>query len=158
MAKKTVDTASEQPAPQESSIPTHQLIDALMQAINATKPVQNKTMFTRKPNTPWTPKDGSPMPIMKRVYMQHGQPMERVSAEDIVLLNQLKPGKYCDGYVTVTRRKDKAIDIDYPIRTRPQLLKLSSMGITSTTQLLQRIVDEAKNPKAYKSAEELEDL
>lgn len=132
------------------------LADAFVEAIERTRPPEKKTVFTRKENTPWTPKDGSPKLKMKRKFYHHGIAItDNVSNEEIALLNQLKPGAYCDGYVRVTLRKDRGIDIDHPIRTASQRLKLvHNYGIRSFAELLQRIVDERANPTKYRKPED----
>ncbi len=133
-----------------------ELADALVAAIQATKPVEKKTVFTRVKNTPWTPKDGSPRAKLKRKMYQHGLPITtRVTNEEIELLNKLKPGRYCDGNVTVTKRKDKGLDIDYKIRTAAQRLKLVNLvGHRNFKELLERIVLEQANPKKYDTDED----
>lgn len=132
------------------------MADAFVSAIERTRPPEKKTVFTRKKNTPWTPKDGSPKLKMKRVFYQHGIPLgENVDNETIALLNQLKPGHYCDGYVRVTLRKDRGIDISYPVRTASQRLRLvNSYGVRSFAELLQRVIDERSNPSKYRKPED----
>ncbi len=132
------------------------LADAFVQAIERTRPPQKKTVADRKPQTPWTPADGSPKLKMKRKFYHHGLLVdERVGNAEIALLNQLKPGHYCDGYVRVTLRKDRGIDIDYPIRTSSQRLRLiNQYGIRSFQELLQRLVDEKSNPTKYRKPED----
>ena len=132
------------------------MADAFVEAIERTRPPEKKTVFTRKEDTPWTPKDGSPKLKMKRKFYHHGIIIgDNVTNEDIALLNQLKPGHYCDGYVRVTLRKDRGIDIDHPIRTASQRLKLvNQYGVRSFTELLQRVVDEKNNPTKYRKPED----
>jgi hypothetical protein len=132
------------------------LADAFVNAIERTKPVEKKTSANRKKRTPWTPKDGTPKLKMKRVFYHHGIPLgENVSNEEIALLNQLKPGHYCEGFVRVTLRKDRGIDVDHPVRTASQRLKLvNTYGIRSFGELLQRIIDERANPSKYRKPED----
>lgn len=136
------------------------LVNALVQAINQTKPVEKRNALNRKPGDPWQPKDGSKKLKLKRKIYQHAIPIDpdMETNETIELLNQLKPGSYCDGWVSVKRRRDKGIDIDYPIKTASQRLKLvSGFGITNFHTLVQRLVDEGNSPKAYKVPEDQED-
>lgn len=113
-----------------------------------------KTAFEKKSRTPWNP-TGGPRPRLKRKIYHHGmligdpsEPTNRLTNEEIELFNQLKPGSYCKGYVTVRRLRNKGIDIDYPIRTNAHKIRLmSEFGITSFAQLLQRCIDEAAKPK-----------
>ena len=132
------------------------LADAFVNAIERTRPPEKKTVATRKKLTPWTPTDGSPKLKMKRKFYHHGIPLgENVSNEEITLLNQVKPGHYCEGYVRVTLRKDRGIDIDHPVRTASQRLKLvNQYGIRSFSELLQRCIDEKNNPTKYRKPED----
>jgi hypothetical protein len=88
----------------------------------------------------------------------HGIPLTtRISNEEIELLNKVKPGMYLDGFVKVYKRKDQGIDIDYPVKTNSQRLRLSNQyGITSFEGLLKRIVDEGLNPQNYKKTDDLD--
>ncbi len=135
-----------------------ELADALRTAIESARP-QKITPATRKQKgTPWTPPAGEAKLKLKRKYYHHGLEVEnRLSNEEIALLNQLKPGKYCDGWVEVKRRKDKGFNIDYKIRTAAQRLRLNQFGITSFTSLLQRIVKETENPSLYSRPEDLDE-
>lgn len=132
------------------------LADAFVSAIERTRPPEKKTLQTRKKKTPWTPTDGTPKLKMKRKFYQHGIAIsENVGNEEIALLNQLKPGHYCEGFIRVTLRKDRGIDISYPVRTASQRLKLvNTYGIRSFTELLQRVIDERANPKKYRAPED----
>ena len=133
-----------------------QLVSALVTAINATKPEVKKTAVNRVKNTPWSPPPGVPRSKMKRKFFHHALPLgSRVSNEEIDLLNQIRPGTYCDGYVKVNKRRDKGLDIDYPVKTAAQRLKLvNQFGVRTFKELLQRIVDEGANPKAFKTEED----
>lgn len=140
----------------EPQVGLSELAKALVAAIEVAKPVQKKTPFNRKKGTPWTPKDGSPKLKLKRKTYHHGLEVEnKLSNEEIALLNKIKPGSYCDGWVKVVRRKDKGINIDYPIKTSSQRLKLvNQFGIRNFEELLRRIIEEQTNPELYKPAEE----
>lgn len=134
------------------------LANALITAINATKPPEKKNVFSRPRRQPWDPKPGEAKEVMRRKMYQHGIPISKVTNEHIRLLNQLKVGEYCDGWVKVRRRKDQGIDIDYPVKNVPQRLKLvNTYGIRSFTELLQRIIEEGKDPSKYRKPED-EDL
>lgn len=162
-AKKT-ETAEDQSVVSKPTTETTRveaqadLAAALAAAIRMTQPVAKKTVATRVKNTPWTPKDGSPRAKMKRKFYQHGIPIgPRLFNEEIELLNQIKPGYYCDGVVKVTLRKDRGIDVDYPVKTASQRLRLvNQFGITNFASLLRRIIDEKKNPKNYRRSDDLE--
>lgn len=150
MAKKAKEEVEEK-EPQISTIGMDQLAQALVKAIEATNP-RKKTAVNRKPGTPWHPKDGSPKLKLKRKHYQHGMILDQdmLSNEEVDLLNRLKVGIFMDGNVKVVRRRDKGIDIDYPVKTASQRLKLvNQYGVTSFSTLLQRCIDEASNPKTY---------
>lgn len=135
------------------------LAEALTRAIRATEPLKKKTVSTRKKDTPWTPKDGSPKLKTRRKMYHHGIPItNRVSNEEIELLNQVKPGHFCEGFVKVTLRKDRGIDIDYPVKTTSQRLMLvNRFGIRTFSELLQRLINEAADPTKFKRPDDLDD-
>ena len=145
MAKRQKPTEPETEQPNAQS----ELAAALIQAINITKPITKKNIFTRTANTPWTPKDGGPRLKFKRRTYHHGVELRgKVSNAEIALCNQLRPGVYGDGFFKVIRRRDKGLDIDYPIKTASQRLKLiNQFGIRSFEELLQFLVAEAARPK-----------
>lgn len=141
---KSAETSS------EASVGTKQLADALVQAIQATKPVEKKNPFNRKVNTPWTPKDGSKKLKLKRKVYHHGLLLDEdiLSNAEIEGLNKVRPGRYCDNFVTVYRRKDRGIDIDYPVKTPSQKLRLiNQFGIRNLAELCQYLIAEAERPK-----------
>lgn len=137
----------------EPKVAVGELAQALITAIEATRPPAKKTPFNRKPGDPWQNKDGSPKTALRRPLFQHAIEVspDQMFDEWIKLANQLKPGKFCDGWVTVRRRKDGGIDIDYPIKTAGQRLKLvNTFGIRNFGDLLQRLIDEKANPTKYR--------
>lgn len=148
----------------DNAVPTTnaqtELVQALVQAIQSTKPVEKKTPFTRERHTPWTPTKGTPRLKLKRKMYHHSQALgSRISNEEIELLNKIRPGTYCDGFVHVIRRKDKGIDIDYKVKTSAQRLRLvNQFGIRNFKELLERIIEEAGNPAKYKTQDELDDM
>lgn len=155
--KKVSDEASPEEA--EVTVGSSELADALVQAIEAAKPPAKKTIANRKKNSPWMPKNGEARKRLKRKMYQHGILLgNRLTNEEIELLNKVRPGTYCDGYVKVFRRADKGVDIDYPVKTNSQRLRLiNDFGITSFVSLLQRIVAEGESPKAFKPKDEWDD-
>lgn len=130
---------------------------AFADAINSTKTPEKKTPFNRKKGDPWQPKPGQVKPKLKRTMYLHGLEFNpaQLFVEEVELLNKIKPGSYCGGHVQVIKRKDRAYDIDYPIRTASQRLKLvNQFQITGLKSLLQRLVDEASNPALYKGPDD----
>lgn len=126
------------------------LAATIVAAMQAVKPIEKKTPFTRVAKTPWTPKDGSKKLKLTRKVYQHSRSVGEyiTSNEEIALCNKIRPGVYMDGFVKVIRRRDKGIDIDYPIGTASQKLKLvNQFGIRNFKELLERIVEEGLNPK-----------
>jgi hypothetical protein len=118
---------------------------------------QKKTPFNRPRVGFYEPKDGTVKPKLRRISYHHGVELaaNSLTSEEIDLLNKIKAGSYCGGHVRVIKRKDRGIDIDYPIRTASQRLKLvNQFGITSFAGLIQRIVDEATHPENYKKSDD----
>lgn len=145
------------PSKAESSVGTAQLASALVMAINSAKSPEKKTPFTRKKDTPWTPKDGSAKLKLKRQMYQHGVLIdeEKIDNEEVTLLNKLRPGLFMDGSVKVYRRRDRGVDIDYHIKTAAQRLKLVNMfGIRNFKELLERCIFEASQPKKSEFVED----
>lgn len=136
----------------EGKAAMNQLAEAFVEAIERTRPKEKKTPFNRKKGGPWATKDGSVKPALRRPTFQHGVQIDEsiLTKEEIELLNQVKPGAYCENFVRVIRRRDKGIDIDYPVRTSAQRLKLmNQFGVKSLSDLCNRLIAEAKNPKNY---------
>jgi hypothetical protein len=158
MTKKTKITENVDKTSTEVTVGKSELAQAIVAAIEAAKPVVKKNPFNRVKNTPWTPKDGSPRAKLKRKMYHHGVPLTtRITNEEIELLNKLRPGTFCDGYVRVVRRRDKGINIDYKVKTASDRLKLvNQFGIRNFKELLERLVDESSNPIKFKSEDELD--
>lgn len=127
------------------------LVNALVQAIQLTKPKEKKTPINRTPGSPWDPKDGSKKPKLKRKHYQHGLIMDPsfLSVEEIELLNKLKPGRFFDGLVKVYKRRDSGIDIDYPVKTASQRMRVASYFTGGLAGFLRRCLDEAASPTKY---------
>lgn len=156
-AKRAAEPVSPATEPQ---VGMSELANALVTAIRATQPPAKKTTFTRHKGDPWQNADGSPKPKLKRPLFQHAIEVneDQLKSEQIELANKLKPGKYCDGHIRVIKRRDGALDIDYPIKTVAQRLKIvNQFGITNFTTLLQRLVDERANPTKYRRPDEDDD-
>ena len=155
--RETKDAVASLPQPAEPvKDGISQLADALTLAIERTKPKEKITVANRKANTPWSPKDGEPVVKLKRKFYQHGVALdEKLYNAERALLNRVKPGRYCDGTVIVTLRKDRGIDISYPVRTAAQRLAIvNKFGIRSFEELLSRIIDEKTYPAKYRKVDD----
>jgi len=139
----------------QSDTSSKDLVAALVQAIQLTKPFEKKTAANRKNGSPWAPKDGSPKLKLKRKMYQHGIFIDPDfhTNEEIELMNRLKVGRFCEGWVKVYRRKDHGIDIDYPAKTASQRLKLFRYA-NSFKSLLERCIEEAANPRPVEELDE----
>lgn len=150
-------TPVETPSATPTSIEVNTLASALITAIESTRPPQKKTVGNRKRNTPWTPTDGSAKILkLRRPVYHHGLEMDpkRHTNEVCRLLDKIRPGIYCDGFIRIIQRQDKSLDIEYPHRTNAQRLKLLSFGISSMESLLERVIDEKLNPTKYRRPED----
>jgi hypothetical protein len=152
----TVAEASEPQPTVSANTGIKVLADALAEAIERTKPAARITVANRKSRTPWTPPEGEAVVKLRRKFYHHGlQIDEKLSNQEKELLNQLKPGRFCDGHVVVTLRRDRGLDIDYPARTSSQrLLLVNRFGLRSFVELLERLIDEKKYPAKYRKAED----
>ena len=150
------------PAPNtNNSAAFAELAAAIAAAIQSTKGKQKLTVADRVRKTPWMPKDGSPKLETKRQMYQHGILIDSniVTNDEVKLLDKIRPGRFCEGWVVVTLRKDRGIDIDYPVKTAAQRLKLvNQFGIRSFKELLERLIDEHTNPTNYRRPENLDDF
>lgn len=156
VVKETI--AAAEPAPITASQAQQALADAFVNAIERTRPPEKKTAATYKAVTPWSPPKGTPQVKLKRKMFQHGILIaDKVTNSELELLNKIRPGHYCEGFVRVTVRKDRGLDIDYPVKTASQRLRLiNQYGIRSFTELLTRIIDEHENPTKYRRPDDME--
>lgn len=137
------------------------LAAALIKAINITKPKEKINPANRVPRTAWSPPPGVAKAKLKRKSYQHGIPIDpdMITNEEINLLNQLKPGLYCDGWVKVIRRRDRGINVEYPVKTAAQRLRLTSQfGVRNLKELLELLIYQAANPKTREEVDADGDL
>jgi hypothetical protein len=156
MAKKATET----PVEDSKTTSAQDLVQALVQAIQLTKPAEKKNAINRKPGDPWQPKDGSKKLKLKRKIYQHGIPIDPdlCDNETIDALNRLRPGRYMEGFVKVYKRKDQGIEIEYPIKTASQKIKLvSTYGVRSLKDFCDRCIAEHNDPAKFTKLED-EDL
>lgn len=129
---------------------SNQLVNALVEAIKLTRPEEKKNPFNRPIRSPWAPPDGQKKLKLRRKMYQHGILIDPdlLDNETIDALNRLKVGRFLDGWVKVFKRKDSGIDIDYPVKTANQRMKLAAQyGVHSLKALCDKCIEEAKNPK-----------
>ena len=132
-----------------------ELAAAIVQAVTASQPKRRIFSHERKKGGPWSPET---MKKLKRKAYHHGMLVMRMTLEEVDLFNKIRPGIYCNGFVKVSRRRDKGIDINYPVRTSAQKLRLvNEFGITSFPGLLRRLIEEAENPKLYNAQDDLDE-
>jgi hypothetical protein len=132
-----------------------ELAAALKSAIEEVRPVK-KNVITRKDITPFNP-TGGPRPKLRRKTLIHGLTVDPDLHynEEIELLNKVKPGAYCGGFIKVYKRRDKGINIDWPIKTQDQRTRLvTQFHLISLIDILQRCIEEAENPKAFKTEQD----
>lgn len=156
MAKKTQQTDPVE----DKNAAAKELVAALVQAIQLTKPIEKKNAITRKAGDPWQPKDGSKKLKLKRKVYQHGIIIDPDFCDNdtIDALNHLKPGRYMEGFVKVYKRKDQGIEIEYPIKTASQKIKLiSTYGVRSLKDFCDRCIAEHNDPAKFTTLED-EDL
>jgi hypothetical protein len=152
MAKaKTPTDVDPTPSP-SPTVTAADLAVAITQALELTRP-KKITVFNRNRKSPWEPKDGTPKFKLKRKLYQHHVLVnpDRMTNEQIALANDIKPPKpgnfITDGYLRLERRKDKGVNITYPVRTAAQRLRLvSDYHVSDFTDLLRLVVDMSKNP------------
>ena len=132
------------------------IAEATTAAIKAAKPIEKKNILTYEGKTPWSPPDGEARVKLKRTMYIHSLMVDpdRVSNPETRLLNKVRPGRYCDGFISIERRRDKGINITWPIKTVDQRMRLSGhFGIRNLEELLQRCVDEDRAPKPERPPE-----
>lgn len=148
-ARAEAKLRAKSPKAEETKVGTSELAQALIQAINQTKPPEKKNAFNRKANTPWMPKDGKKLKLKRKTY-HHSMLLDEdiLSNDEIDALNKIRPGRYCDGTVVIYRRRDRGIDIDYPVKTASQRLRLiNQFGIRNLKELCEYCINEALAPK-----------
>ena len=122
---------------------------ATTQAIQAAKPIEKKTILNYKGDTPWHKRDEVHLKLKRRMFL-HSQLIDPdfVSNAEILVLNKVRPGSYFDGFVHVERRRDKGLNIWWPLKTPDQKMRLATQyGVITLPQILQHCIDEAAAPK-----------
>lgn len=77
--------------------------------------VRQKGILEIDPVTPWNPEGKRNRVALTRMTYQHGQLVNpfQMTEEEIVLANQLKPGRYYDRKIEVHRTEDGGINLTY---------------------------------------------
>jgi hypothetical protein len=149
---QTTDVSHVPDTPAQPNIDAIALAQAIVAATEAVNGPRKKTIAQKKPSTPWSAKPGEAKPKLKRLMSHHGHlfNQDNLSPAEITALNRItKPGKYLDGFVEVRLRKDRGLDIDYPVKTAAQKVKLmTEYGVSTMEQLANRIADEADQAKS----------
>ena len=76
------------------------------------------------------------------------------------LLNKVKPGVYLNGLVQVRKRRDRAYDISWAVRTNAQRLSVIDeaarrTGLGQTFEaILTACIDEANDPKRFRGPDD----
>ena len=142
-------------APQSADVKygVAELANALASAIESTRPPQKKTPFNRP--RPWEEKK----PAFKRTFYQHGMEItpRQVSAEEITLLNQVKPGVYVRGLITINKNRDRSYNITWPVATSAQRLKVIQEAGHNFAEILKRCIAEKNDPKQFKGPDDDDD-
>jgi hypothetical protein len=152
--------ANPSPSIDPKAVGHQELANALITAIESTKAPAKKTSFNRTKKGPWEAKEGKVKPKLRRGMYQHGIELTEgnLHPQEIELLNQVKAGTFCQGFVKVIKRKDRSLDIDYPVKTASQRLRLvNTFGVRNFSELLQRLVDEANDPRKFKGPDDDDD-
>jgi hypothetical protein len=136
-------------------------IQALANATNKVDPLKQVSILEATPMTPWNP-DGSVRPKLKRASFQNGARLDegRMTAEEITLFNQIKPGLYNHKKWEVAKGKNKGIDIRYKNKTIEQRIDLKGDARNLATMLRMIVTEQearAAAKKAGKSDDEDED-
>lgn len=127
-------------------------LQALAQATNKVDPLKQVSILEAPPTTPWNP-DGSVRPKLKRVCYQNGARLDegRMTAEEITLFNQIKPGLYNHKKWEVAKGRNKGIDLRYKNKTIEQRMELKG-DTKDIAGVLRMIVTEQEAQAAARKA------
>ena len=144
----------------------NELVNAFVQAINITKPREKVRPYQRKRICKECGQDHKDNTPLKRAWLQHGgfdMLREQFCNSTIELLNRVKPGVYINGLVKVHKRKDRAYDITWPVRTQAlrqrvmdEAAKRTGLG-NSLDAILQACIDEQRDPRRFRGPDDDDD-
>lgn len=130
-----------------------ELAQAIKMVVEETAPVKQVHISQYRPKSPWNPagKRQHERPHLRGEFLQNGQRMieDRLSEKEIELLNKIRPGRYINRKVEVIERQSNGevtVEIRYNNQTADQRSELKNEA-RNLTEMLQRIVDEAKPEK-----------
>ena len=151
------------PAPSAPPAGINDLVQAFVSAINQTKPVDKAKPYQRKKICKRCGQDHRENIRLKRTWFQHGgielRP-ELFCNVTLELLNRVKPGVYLNGLVQVRKRKDRAYDITWAVRTNAQRLRVIDeasrrTGLGQTFEaILTACIDEFNDPKRFRGPDD----
>lgn len=153
LRQRKVDTTA------EPKVGIGELAQALVTAIESTRPPTKKNPFNRKKGDPWQPKPGQIKPKLKRAWHQHGGELDpkNLYVEEVELLNKVKPGNYVHGLVQIFKNKDRSYNITWPVKTAAQRLRVLNEAGGTFALILQRCIDEYADPKKFRGPEDEDD-
>ena len=137
-----------------------ELAQALVTAIEITRPKQKVHAYQRKRTCPICKQDPKTHIKLKRIWYQHGgieMDPKIFCNEALELLNQVKPGVYCKGLVRVNKRKDRAYDISWPVATSAQRLRVMNEAGNTFEAILRRCIEEHADPARFKGPDDGDD-
>jgi hypothetical protein len=148
--KNPVETVETPTAPAPAQVNgVADLAQALMLLMNQMRP-QKKTIADRVPGGPFAAPPGKVKLKLKRKMYLHNVPIddEVLTNAEIEAFNQLRPGKYFNGLVDVSRRRDRGINIEWPFKGSANQMRLQSeTRYTDLADLLGKMVAEGSKPK-----------
>jgi hypothetical protein len=135
-------------------------IQSLEGHVSAQERTKQKTILDILPDSPWNPTGRRDMPSPRNQIFQHGMPVNpmMMTAEEIILANKLKPGRYVNRTVEVTRSTDGSLNITWPNKRIDQRMefngKFPTFASLCNTIIAERAQKEEARRKGQFDAEE----
>jgi hypothetical protein len=127
------------------------LAQAIKLAVEETAPVKQVHVSQYRGKTPWNPtgKKAHERPKLRGEFYQNGQRMfeDRLTEQEIGLLNKIRPGRYVNRKVEVIERQSNgeiAVEIRYSNAT-PDLRSELKNECRNLVEMLERIIAENKS-------------
>lgn len=139
-----------------SSVDVKELAQALKEAIQETAPIQQVHISRYVAKTPFNPTGSKTRPKLRGLFLQNGGRMveDRLTNDEITLLNKIRPGRYLDRRVEVIERTENgetSVEIRYSNASMEQRLELKNRA-RNLKEMLQGILDEQKPSKEEKAS------